>query len=112
MWLLLPLILVGAQLVGNSLYALFAGTETSRVYFLSLHVVPQAVLLWGLIKSKYWAWICFLLVTGYNTFDFAKSLLINASIFSRHFQVFMLATLCLNAAILLLLVIQKDYYDE
>ncbi len=110
-WFFLVLGLIIGQVIFNVSYMAVKARPNARVYFYTLHIVPQIVCLMGLFSLRYWAWIGYMLVTGYNTFDLAKSLTISPAVFEGHFRGFMLATLCVNIIVMVILTTQKGYYE-
>ena len=110
-WFFVLLFLVIGQLILNISYTAVKARPNAKVYFLMLHIVPQAICLIGLFSFRHWAWLGYIIVTGYNTFDFAKSLIIIPGIFAHDFLVFMVITLCINAITLVILTVKREYYE-
>lgn len=112
-WNILLFVLVPAQVVGNIVYIVLTGghNQASMYYYLTFHILPQTVGFTGLLKRKHWAWVVLLGITGYNIFDFLKSMLISPEIFQKHFQVFMVITIFVNLVLIIMLVLQRDRFE-
>ena len=107
----LLLFLVIGQIILNISYTAIKASPNAKIYFAMLHIMPQVICLIGLFSFRYWAWLGYIIVTGYNTFDFVKSLIITQRMFARHFLVFMVVTICINVITLAILTIQREYYE-
>lgn len=114
------LILVVVEILWSGAYAL-TGTWQQRTFLLTCQVLPLLVALPGLWKFKYWAWVVVIIAAGYNLMGLF-SIIPNWSAHIEFYQkahnnlikaAYMLViSYVINFIILILLVVERDYFDQ
>lgn len=111
-WFFLLIFLSAGQVIFNFIMAFIfvKANPSAKIYFLMFHLTPQTVCLIGLVSYRYWAWLGCIAISGYNTVDFARALLIIGSHTQVH-AVFAVVTVCVNVTLIAILVIKREYFQ-
>jgi len=118
--ILILLILVAVEIVWSGVYAL-TGTWQQRAFLLTCQIIPLLVALPGLWKFKYWAWLVTIIVAGYNLtglFSIVPNWSAHLAFYQRFHEnlikvAYMLViNYVVNLVILILLVVERDYFDQ
>jgi hypothetical protein len=114
------LILIVVEIMWSGVYAL-TGTWQQRTFLLTCQVVPLLVALSGLWKFKYWAWVVAVIVVVYNLTGLF-TVIPNWSTHIAYYQRFntnlirvaymLVVNYVINLNILILLVTERDYFNE
>ena len=113
-------ILVAIEILWSGIYAI-SGTWQQRSFLLTCQVIPLLVALPGLWKFKYWAWLVVVIVAGYNL----SGLFSVIPNWSTHLEFYrkanenlikgsymLIINHVINLTILVLLIVERDYFNE
>lgn len=118
--ILILLVLVVVQIVCFGICAL-TGTWQQRTALLTTVVVPLLVALPGLWKFKYWAWLVAVIVVCYNLMGLLFVVLTwseHVAFYQRHHgnllkvAYMLVISHVINLIILILLLVDRSYFDE